>query len=134
MSQTHARRMNRRSPRRESTLECRVLAETGDRHLRGETLDVSLEGVRILSDAAVTIGEPVVLTLLLPNGRTWVDAHARVARIESGERAGDPGRAIAFEFTAMDEDDWHALRFATNGAPEAAARRGVFRLAERSWR
>lgn len=134
MTQPLPRRTHRRSTRRESALECRVLAEHGDRHLRGETLDVSLEGVRIRSDAEVVVGEPVVLTLRLPNGHTFVDAHARVARIEDGRRAGDQGRAIAFEFTAMDETDWQALRFATHAAPELEPRRGVFRLASRSWR
>ena len=87
----------------------------------------------MLSSADVTRGEPVVLTLALPDGRTWVDAHARVARVEEGQRDGDAGRAIAFEFTDVSPEDREALVEATREYERPAPRRGVFRLPARSW-
>lgn len=110
------------------TLECRVLAESGDRFFEGPTLDVSTEGLRILSEAMVEIGEPVVISLRLPRQATYIDAQARVARIEHGVRDGDPGRAIAFEFTAMDQADRYRLYYSTQALPPPMPRR-----ASRTW-
>lgn len=113
----------RRTTRHAVSLECRALAENGDRFFEGKTLDVSTEGLRILSEAKVVVGEPVVLALRLPRQATWIDAHARVARIEEGVRDGDPGRAIALEFTAMDHADRYRLYYSTQALPPPMPRR-----------
>lgn len=129
-----ARKKERTSTRHHVALECQLFTELGGRGMKGTTLDVSETGMRFRSDASVTVGEPVVVSLGLPDGSTFVDAEGRVARVEEGLREADDGRAISVEFTAISEDDLSRLVAATAHYPEPVARRGVFRLGERRWR
>lgn len=133
MESTQTNRTERKTTRRYSALECRALLEKDDRHLRGRTLDVSSTGVRIQSDADVTVGESVVLTLCLPDGTTWIDATGRVARVEQGLREADSGRAIGIEFSEIDAGDRDKLLVAIGDEPETVSRRGIFRLGVRRW-
>lgn len=114
---------DRRAIRHEIALECHVVAEHGFRDIGGPTLDVSIKGVRVRSDAQVDVGEPVILTIRLPHTRTYVDAQGRVARVERGVRDGDHGRAIAIEFTAMDPVDRAMLDGAIQALPPSLPRR-----------
>lgn len=125
MEYSLAPRQDRRSLRRAAKLDCYVVAEKGFRSLRGTTLDVSDEGVRVSTAADVQIGDSVVLALCLPRGRSWVDAHGKVVRIERGVRAGDEGPAVAIEFTAMDPIDQSMLRGSLVSIPPPIPRRDV---------
>lgn len=118
-------RTERRSIRHAAELDCHVVAERGFRRIGGKTLDVSPNGLRIASEAAVNVGEQVVLSVRLPRGRTWVDAHGRVARVEHGTRDGDEGRTIAIQFTAMDAMDRALLAGATAKLPPPIPRRTI---------
>lgn len=125
MEYSLASRQDRRSMRRAAKLDCYVVAKKGFRTLRGTTLDVSEEGLRVATDLDVTIGEKVVLALCLPNGRSWVDARGRVVRIERGVRAGDDGPAVAIELTEMDPIDRGLLRGSLASIPPPIPRRGL---------
>ena len=134
MHEPTLRSKERTSTRHRVELDCQLFTERDGRGLTGRTLDVSETGVRFRSDAAVTLGEPVVVSLKLPDGSTYIDAEGRVARVEEGLREADEGRAISIEFTAMDDTDLAKLVLSTAHLPEPVARRGVFRLAARRWR
>jgi hypothetical protein len=123
MEYSIAHRTDRRSIRHAAELECHVVAERGFRRIGGKTVDVSPTGLRIASDSAVNVGEQVVLSVKLPRGRTWVDAHGRVARVEHGTREGDSGRTIAIQFTSMDPVDHALLAGATASIPPPIPRR-----------
>lgn len=123
MDYSIAYQSERRSIRHAAELKCHVVADKGFRWLGGTTLDVSSTGVRLSTDATVELGETVVLTVRLPRGRTWVDAHGRITRIERGTRDGDAGRAVAIEFTAIDRLDQALLAGATAKIPPPIPRR-----------
>lgn len=116
-------RQDRKSMRRAAKLDCFVVARKGFRSLRGTTLDVSEEGVRVGTDLDVKPGESVALALCLPNGRSWVDARGTVVRVERGLRAGDPGPAIAIQITSMDPIDRGLLRGSLASIPPPIPRR-----------
>lgn len=127
MEYSLAYRTDRRTIRHAAQLDCHVVAERGFRRLGSKTLDVSPEGIRIESSAPVVLGESVVLSVRLPHGRSWVDAHGRVVRIEHGTRDGDTGRAIGIAFTAIDPVDHAMLVGATAKLPPPIPRRNVRR-------
>lgn len=118
-----AYRTDRRATRHAVKLDCHVVAEQGFRPIRGQTLDVSAQGIRIATETEVAVGETVVLAMRLPHGRHWVDAHGRVTRVERGVRQGDPGRAVAIEFTAMEPADRAMLVGAVERLPPPVPRR-----------
>lgn len=134
MMQPENRRKERGATRHSAELACQLFAETSGRGITGTAVDVSESGVRLRSAAEVVVGEPVVVTIALPNGSGWVDALGRVARIERGQRECDDGPTIAVEFSAIEETDVAKLVLATAHLPEPKPRRGVFRLAGRRWR
>lgn len=125
MEYSLAHRTDRTTVRHAAKLDCHVVAEKGFRTLKGRTLDVSDEGLRLSTDADVEIGENVILAIRLPHGRSWVDAHGRVVRIERGARNGDPGRAIAIRFTAIDPVDRGMLKGAIAKVPPPVPRRDL---------
>ena len=107
----------RRALRREARVPCQVVAERGFRLLGEETLDVSMEGMLIQSEADVGLGEEVFIALRLPRGRSWVDAEAVISRISAGRRRGDGGRAIGLSFIRMDRIDRVLLDASLQGLP-----------------
>lgn len=127
MKDSFAYLSDRRSLRHAAELVCHVVRERGFVHIAGKTLDISVDGMRVASDADVALGDEVVLSVCLPRGRHWIDAQGRIVRIEVGTRENDDGRAIAIAFTAMDPVDRAMLAGATAAVPPPVPRRLVRR-------
>ena len=114
---------DRRTIRRAVELPCQVVAEAGFRLLGEQTLDVSVEGILLRSDAPVRIGEAVFVALRAPRGDHWIDAEAVVARVVRGLRARDRGPAIGLRFTQVDPVDAAILAGGLRGLPPPLPRR-----------
>jgi hypothetical protein len=89
-------RLSRRSVR----APCQVVRERDFRLVGRHIVDLSTDGMLVLTDTPVLTGTSVICTLKLPFGSTkWLDAEAVVARVVHNRRPGDPGRAIGLAFT-----------------------------------
>lgn len=113
----------RRSTRRQVDLPCQAVAEEGFRFLGARIVDLSPEGVQVVSSAQVRVGEPVLVSFKAPNSDDWMDAEAEVARVVRGQRGTDRGRSIGLRFTQQSAFDRVMLRERLrNLAPPTPAR------------
>ena len=117
----------RRLVRRALRTECHAVAEDGFRFLGEHTLDLSEAGLLLSSEEDADLGEPVLLSLRVPGGRTWVDAEARITRIVRGQRNSDRGRAFGLAFERMAPLDRAILSGSLGGSPPPAPARGLRR-------
>jgi hypothetical protein len=92
----------RRSKRHAVHFECQVVKEHGFSLLGVRAVDLSTEGMLVLTDRRVLTGEDVLVSFRAPGQRRWFDAEATVARVLHGRRWGDVGRAIGLRFSKMD--------------------------------
>ena len=108
----------RRSVRRDVEVECQVVRAQGGEVLAERAVDLSIDGMLVLSSAACILGESMLATFCLPGTAQWVTVPARVARVIAGRRHNDPGRAIALEFEVLDLEFQRVLRAAIEILPE----------------
>jgi len=117
----------RRLVRRALRTDCHAVAEDGFRFLGDTTLDLSEGGILLRSDAEAEVGETVLLALKVPDGRTWVDAEATIARVVKGHRREDEGRAYGLRFEQMAPLDRAVLAGSLEGKPPPPPARGLRR-------
>ncbi|MCB9614270.1 MAG: PilZ domain-containing protein [Sandaracinus sp.] len=117
------RAMERKSLRRSVRTECEVVAEDGFRLLGTYTLDLSEDGLLLDAGAPCVLGEPVIVSLKMPRGASWIDAEGHVARAIDGQRRGDCGPALGIAFDGMSQIDRAILRASLHGIPPAIPRR-----------
>jgi hypothetical protein len=108
----------RRSVRRDVEVECQVVRAQGGEVLAERAVDLSIDGMLVLSSAACVLGESMLATFRLPGTASWLTVPARVARVIAGRRHNDPGRAIALEFEVLDVEVQRSLRAALEMLPE----------------
>ena len=93
---------NRRGEiRRGLYLGCRVrkmnnLSLVGDR-----TIDLSPQGMLVLSDEWLDLGDELFVSFLSTDLPIWFDTRATVARVIEGRRPGDRGRALGLRFQTL---------------------------------
>src|SRR4051812_34627455 len=92
LAATSSRRV--RPVRRNIVMRCQVVRERDFRIVGRQAFDVSSEGMLVAADVPILTGEPLIVSFVVPFGRTWIDAEATVARVIHGRRDGDRGRAI----------------------------------------
>lgn len=92
----------RRTARRSVVVECQVVRERDFKLVGESTLDLSPEGMLVLTRDRVLTGEDLLITFKTPILGTWFDAEARVARVIHGRRPGDYGRALGIRFRRLD--------------------------------
>jgi hypothetical protein len=96
------RTVNRRGEiRRGLYLGCRVrkmanLSLVGDR-----TIDLSPQGMLVLSDEWLELGDELFVSFLATDLPIWFDTRATVARVIEGRRPGDRGRALGLRFQTL---------------------------------
>jgi hypothetical protein len=117
------RAADRKSLRRAVRTECEVVAEDGFRLLGRYTLDLSEDGLLLDAGAPCVIGEPVIVSLRMPRGTSWIDAEGHVARAIDGQRREDCGSALGIAFDAMSPVDRAILRASLHGLPPPVPRR-----------
>jgi hypothetical protein len=93
---------NRRGEiRRALRLGCRV-RRPGDLRLVGDrALDLSPQGVLVLSDENLDPGAEVLVSFITSDFPIWFDTLATVARIVEGRRPRDGGRALGLRFESL---------------------------------
>jgi hypothetical protein len=91
----------RREMRRLVRLACRVRRMDDWRLLGDRTLDLSPEGMLVLSDERVDEGLDLVVSFQATELPIWFDACAKITRVVEGRRPGDPGRALGVRFETL---------------------------------
>jgi hypothetical protein len=91
----------RREMRRRVRLACRVRRMDDWRLLGDRTLDLSPEGMLVLSDERVDEGLDLVVSFQATELPIWFDACAKITRVVEGRRPGDPGRALGVRFETL---------------------------------
>jgi len=93
---------NRRGEmRRRLRLACHVRRMDTWRLLGDRTLDMSPEGMLVLSDERVDEGTELVVSFQATELPIWFDACAKITRIVEGRRPGDTGRALGVHFETL---------------------------------
>jgi hypothetical protein len=107
----------RRSVRRSLHVECRVVSERDSRVVARRSVDLSPQGMLVVTDFPILTGEPLWVIFRLPQSDAWMGADATVARVVHGRRPGDAGHCIGVEFDSLDEGAARYLRHALRGVP-----------------
>lgn len=124
MSAILTRTMNRRAFRRSVLLPCQVVRERDFRLVSSLALDLSTEGILVLTGERVLTGESLLVSFRAPQGEVgWFDVEAKVARVVHGRRPGDRGRCLGLSFDVMGEADKLRLFEGIRGLPPASAHR-----------
>jgi hypothetical protein len=91
----------RREMRRAVRLACRVRRMDDWRLLGDRTVDLSPQGMLVLSDERIDDQIECVVSFQATELPIWFDACARVTRIVEGRRPGDTGRALGVHFETL---------------------------------
>jgi PilZ domain len=91
----------RREMRRLVRLACRVRRMDDWRLLGDRTLDLSPQGMLVLSDERVHEGMELVVSFQATELPIWFDACGRVTRVVEGRRPGDGGRSLGVQFETL---------------------------------
>lgn len=109
--------------RRAVRVRCEAVAERGFRRIGTLIHDLSEEGALVRLERLVQIGDEVYLSFQAPKTRAWVDACARVVRLERGRREGDLGSAAGLRFESISPLDRALLAGALHALPPPLPRR-----------
>lgn len=66
-------------------------------------LDLSAEGMQVLTGARVLTGEPVEVTFQAPETGAWLTLRGTVARVLHGRRPNEWGRRLGIEVEGLDD-------------------------------
>jgi hypothetical protein len=91
----------RREMRHAVRLGCRVRRVEDWRLLGDRTVDLSPQGLLLLSDEYVDEGTSLVVSFQATELPIWFDTCATVTRIVQGRRPGDAGRALGVHFDTL---------------------------------
>ncbi len=129
MSAILSRPKPRHAFRRYVRLDCQVVREHDFKMIAQLALDLSTDGMLVLTNERVLSGEEVIVSFKPPRSNVWVDAQATVARVVHGRRPTDRGRCLGLTFHAMDADDvgtlWECLRGLPAPEPARDPSRGI---------
>ena len=109
--------------RRSARLGCTVRRMDSWRLVGDRTVDLSAEGMLILSDERVDQGTELVVSFQATELPIWFDTLATVTRVVEGRRPGDPGRAIGVHFETLPAVSRLILRGHLRRHPPAPPRR-----------
>lgn len=113
----------RRSDRRSVDVGCYVVRVPGLDVLGERAIDLSAQGMLVLSDVPCAVGETVLVTFDVPGTEVSITTSARIARVIAGRRGDDPGRALGLEFEGLENDSERLLRAALDHLPHTLPRR-----------
>jgi hypothetical protein len=91
----------RREMRRLVRLPCRVRRMDDWSLLGDRTVDLSPQGLLLLSDERVDEGLDLVVSFQATELPIWFDTCAKITRVVEGRRPGDPGRALGVQFETL---------------------------------
>lgn len=111
------RASQRRSVRRSVRVDCQVVRERDFKLLGKNAIDLSPEGMLVVSGEPVLTGEPVIVSFRVPATDVWLDAEATIARVVHGRRPGDRARCLGVQFDALDAEARELLCQQLQGRP-----------------
>ncbi len=115
---------NRRGEmRRLVRLACRVRRMDDWRLMGDRTLDLSPQGMLVLSDERAEEGLDLVVSFQATELPIWFDTCAKVTRVVEGRRPGDGGRALGVHFETLPAVSRLILRGFLRKHPTVPARR-----------
>ncbi len=117
------RRFERGTLRRMLKVPCVVVRERDFRPIASSTTDISPDGMQVLSEADVRVGEPLLVTFQATRQGLWFDTDATVVRICHGLRDEDRGRSLGIRFDSLDSIERLILRGAWRKIPPPLPRR-----------
>jgi hypothetical protein len=123
MSAILSRSVHRRTFRREVMLSCQVVRERDFRLVGSLALDMSTEGMLVLTGERILTGEDMLVSFRAPRTGEWFDLDATVARVLHGRRPGDRGRCLGLSFHRMPESATMSLFENLRGLPAAVPHR-----------
>lgn len=91
----------RREMRRTVRLGCRVRRAEDWRLLGDRTVDLSPQGMLVLSDERVEEGTELVVSFQATELPIWFDTFGTITRVVHGRRPGDAGRALGVRFETL---------------------------------
>jgi hypothetical protein len=91
----------RREVRRATRLGCRVRRIDTWGLIGDRTLDLSPQGMLLLSDDPIDFGMELVVSFQATELPIWFDTMATVTRVVEGRRPGDRGRAVGLHFETL---------------------------------
>jgi hypothetical protein len=115
----------RRSTRRFVRIDCVVSRERDGLRIGERTLDLSADGMQIMTGSRVLTGEPVFVSFQIPATREWFDAEGYVARVVHGRRPGDQGRCLGIVFSEFEPRIHSLLGSVLRNLPQPLPRRRV---------
>jgi hypothetical protein len=113
----------RREMRHSLRLGCRVRRIEDWRLLGDRTVDLSPQGMLVLSDEYVDEGTSLVVSFQATELPIWFDTCATVTRIVQGRRPGDAGRALGVHFDTLPAVSRLILRGFLRKSPPVEAKR-----------
>jgi len=117
------RARQRRVIRRGLAIDCQVVREWDFRPVGRRAIDLSTDGMQILSEADVKLGDDLIVAFRATPLGIYFETEATIARIIEGRRAGDTGRSLGLRFRAFDPIARHILRGALRKVPPPLPRR-----------
>jgi hypothetical protein len=113
----------RREIRRSATFGCRVRRVETSRLVGDRTLDLSPQGMLVMSDEGIVEGSQLLVSFMATELPIWFDTQATVTRIVQGRRPGDVGRALGLRFDSLPAVSRLILRGHLRRHPVAEAQR-----------
>jgi len=107
----------RRAVRRAVPVECQVVRERDFKLVGRWGLDLSSDGMLVVSDARVLTGDEMIVSFRVPRTSVWLDTEATVARVVHGRRPKDRARGLGLEFHTLNDDLRWQLRVAMRDIP-----------------
>jgi hypothetical protein len=113
----------RREMRRLTRLGCTVRAMDTWRLVADRTLDLSPQGMLVLSDESLECGTELVVSFQATELPIWFDTLATLTRVVESRRPGDRGRAFGVHFDTLSAVQRLILRGHLRRHPESAPQR-----------
>jgi hypothetical protein len=113
----------RREIRKTIGLGCRARRVDDWRLVGDRTVDLSPQGMLLLSDERIAEGTGIVVSFQTTELPLWFDTCAVVARVVEGRRPGDHGRALGIHFESLPPVSRLLLRGYLSKMPPAPAAR-----------
>jgi hypothetical protein len=108
----------RRTLRRAVRVDCQVVRERDFKLLGDWALDLSPDGMLVVTRDVVLTGEEVIVSFPIPRTRVIVDAVATVARVVHGRRPTDRHRrALGISFDSIEPEHQRLLRASLRHIP-----------------
>jgi c-di-GMP-binding flagellar brake protein YcgR len=108
----------RRTLRRAVRVDCQVVRERDFKLLGDWALDLSTDGMLVITRDIVLTGEEVIVSFPIPRTRVIIDAVATVARVVHGRRPTDRDRrALGIAFDSIEPEHQRLLRASLRHIP-----------------